>query len=132
MRFYVSHSIRGAKGEIATFADMKANCDRIIKMANEIRQALPSVELYVPAEHEFPPVGYFLREGYVTVEQVLKIDLMIIDECDGVIVFSPPDDMMCGGRTVEFEHAVATSKPVMVFEHVEAAIEWLAHQLLRA
>lgn len=132
MRFYVSHSIRGAKGADATPADMKANCDRVIKIANEIREALPSIELYVPAEHEFPPVGYLLREGYVTTENVLKVDCMIIDECDGIIVFSPPDDPMCGGRTIEYEHAIVTSKPVIVFEHVDAAIKWLAHQILRA
>lgn len=131
MRYYLSHSIRGAKGAAATPIQMKQNCDRVIALADHIREALPSVDLYVPAEHEdFVAIAF--HDGYLSEHEVLEIDCKIIDNCDGVIVFSPPDDMMCGGRTVEFEHAKATGKPVLVFEQVKAAISWLTQQLLRA
>lgn len=131
MRYYVSHSIRGAKGAAATPTDMKENCDRILLLAACIRQALPSVELYVPAEHEDFVLKAFLSK-YITEKQILDVDCQIIDTCDGVIVFSPPDDMMCGGRTVEYEHAIATGKPVLIFETTSEAISWLTHQMLRA
>lgn len=131
MRFYVSHSIRGAKGNAATPADMKANCDRILLLAECIQKALPSVKLYVPAEHE-DFVGIAFHDNYITEHDILEIDCKIIDKCDGVIVYCPPDDPMCGGRTIEWEHALATSKPVVVFQTPEQAINWLANQIMKA
>lgn len=131
MKFYVSHSIRGKYGKDATPTQMKENCDRIIAIANEIRTALPSVELYVPAEHEdFVNRTYEL--GYLTEKQILEIDCMIVDGCDGIIIFTPSDDPMCGGRTIEWEHAIATSKPVCFFQTATEAIIWLTAQIVRA
>jgi len=131
MKFYLSHSIRGKYGKDATFTQMKENCDRVLLVAAEIREALPSVKLYVPAEHEdFVALAY--REKYLNEQQILEIDCKIIDTLDGVIVYAPHDDPMQGGRAVEYEHAKATSKPVLIFERVEAAMSWLAHQILRA
>jgi len=111
---------------------MEENCKRIIVIADIIRMNLPSIELYVPAEHEFPPVGYFIRKGYITAEQALEIDCEIIDTCDGVIVYCPPDDPMQGGRQIEYDYAIKNNKPILIFEHAEAAIEWLTRQIIRA
>lgn len=131
MRFYVSHSIRGKYGKDATPTQMKENCDRIIAIANEIRTALPPIKLYVPAEHE-DFVNRTHELGYLTEEQILEIDCMIVDDCDGgVIIFTPPDDPMCGGRTVEWEHAIATGKPVCFFAAATEAIVWLTAQIMR-
>lgn len=129
MRFYLSHSIRGRHGKNATPTQMKSNCNRIKDIADQIRWEIPSVELYVPAEHEdFVYIAF--KDKYLTEHQVLKIDCKIIDRCDGVIVFSPEDDPMQGGRAVEYEHAVATSKPVVLFAEVEEAVSWLTHQIM--
>ena len=131
MRYYLSHSIRGKYGKDATPSQMKANCDRIINIADDIRFALPSVELYVPAEHEDFVLNAFLN-GYMNEQQILAVDCMIIDKCDGVIIFCPPDDPICGGRTVEREHAIVTSKPMLIFQSSGEAINWLTHQITRS
>ena len=131
MRYYVSHSIRGAKGVNATPMDMKNNCDRIIKVCKQISEALPNVDLYIPALHEdFVAIAF--HDKYLTEQQVLKIDCKIVDNCDGVIVFSPDDDMMQGGRAVEYNHAIVTGKPAFIFGYVEEAISWLTHQIVRS
>ena len=130
IRFYLSHSIRGKYGKNATPTQMKENCDRVMGIADTIYEAILGVELYVPAEHE-DFVCIALTDRYLTEQQVLEIDCKIIDMCDGVIVFSPPDDMMCGGRIIEYEHAKATNKPVLIFKTVSEAISWLTQQLLR-
>lgn len=130
MRYYLSHSIQGKCGEDATLTQMKENCDRIIKIANTI-QAQIDIDLYVPAIHEdFVAIAY--RDKYLTRDQVLEIDCKIIDKCDGVIIFSPPDDPIQGGRAVELEHAQVTNKPVYVFEYVTEVLGWLASQIMRA
>lgn len=129
MKFYLSHSIRGAKKDKATPLDMKKNCDRVILVANYIRRIVPEAELYVPAEHE-DFVGIAFHDKYLNEHQVLEIDCKIIDRCDGVIIFCPPNDPICGGRTIEYEHAIATSKPVLIFDHAIQATHWLAHKIL--
>lgn len=131
MRYYLSHSIQGKYGEDATPTQMKEACDQAIEIANRIRTALPSVELYVPAEHE-DFVGISYADKYLTRDQILEIDCKIIDRCDGVIVFSPPGDPIQGGRATEREHAVATSKQVLVFSHEREAIKWLTDMIVRA
>lgn len=128
MRFYLSHSIRGKYGKNATPAQMMERCQRAIMVANIIRATFPSIELYVPAEHEdFVQRAY--RCGYLTEQQILNIDCMIIDDCEGTLIFAPPDDPMCGGRIVEWEHTIATSKPVVTFNEIEQACGWLQHYL---
>ena len=131
MRYYLSHSIRGKHGVFATLDQMEANCDRVIVVANKIREALPSVDLYVPAEHEdFVHIAF--TDGYLNEQQVLEIDCKIIDNCDGVIIFSPPDDKIQGGRAVERDHAIATNIPVMAFSHEREAIKWLTYEIMRS
>lgn len=131
MRFYLSHSIRGKYGKNATPSQMKANCDRVLKVAKFIRRVLPSVELYVPAEHEdFVYIAF--KDKYLSESEVLEIDCKIIDKCNGVIVFCPSDDLINGGRVVEYRHAIDTRKPVLIFEAAVKAISWLTQQMLRA
>lgn len=131
MRYYLSHSIRGKYGKNATPTQMKENCDRVLAVVHTLRENFPQIDLYVPAEHEdFVYIAF--KDGYLTEYQVLEIDCKIIDKCDGVIIFCPPDDPIQGGRAVEREHAIATSKPVLIFQASDEAISWLTQQLLRA
>ena len=130
IRFYLSHSIRGKYGKDATPIQMKENCDRIIKIADTIRKQL-DVNLYVPAEHEdFVYIAF--KDNYLTEHQVLEIDCKVIDKCDGVIIYSPADDPMQGGRMIEFQHAKDINKPIHIFENIDSAISWLAQQIMRA
>lgn len=130
MRFYLSHAIRGEYGKDATYTQMKENCDKAILIANCIRNALPSIDLYVPGEHEFPPVGIFIKKGYITPEQALDVDCTIIDDCEGVIVYVPSGDRVQGGRKIEVDYADKSNKPVWVFENVEYIINRLAQYIL--
>jgi len=133
MKVYLSHSIRSPKGNDATHTDMKRNCNRAIAMGDSIRFAIPSVDLYIPGEHEFPPVGYLLQKGYITAEQILEIDCMIIDECDAVLFFCPPDDCeLRGGCLVEYNYAKKANKPTYKFAAAIDACEWLAELIIRS
>ncbi len=130
MRFYLSHSIRGKYGANATPTQMKEACDKAILIANVLRATFPSIEIYVPAEHEdFVNIAY--HEGYLTEQQVLAVDCKIIDGCEGVIIYVPEDDPLQGGREIEYDYACSHGKPVMLFTEVEQAIKWLTHYLLR-
>jgi len=131
MRFYLSHSIRGKYGKDATPTQMKENCDKIIQICKLIKKILPPVDLYVPAEHE-DFVGIAYKEKYLTEQQILAIDCKIIDRCDGILIYCPPDDPIQGGRQIEYDHAVATNKPVCVFSEVIQAVVWLTYQITRA
>jgi hypothetical protein len=110
---------------------MEANCNKVMLIANEIRKALPMIDLYVPAEHEdFVAIAFY--DKYLNEQQVLEIDCKIIDKLDGVIVYAPADDPIQGGREIEWHHAIKTNKPVMIFQASGEAISWLTHQILRA
>lgn len=131
MRFYISHSIRGKYGNNATLTQMKANCDAIIAIAKQLRIVIPVVEFYVPAEHEdFVTRAY--KKEYITEKQILDIDCEIIgDTCDGVIVYVPEGDELQGGRKIEYDYAIRHCIPVIVFNKIEQAINWVTHQILR-
>jgi nucleoside 2-deoxyribosyltransferase len=110
---------------------MKENCDRVIAVADRIRTLIPSIDLYVPAEHE-DFVGIAYADKYLTRDQILEIDCKIIDKCDVVIIFCPVGDPIQGGRATEKEHAIATSKPVLEFDHAREAVGWLTHHITRS
>lgn len=109
----------------ATHTDMKENCRRAILVGKLIRKLLPSIDLYIPAEHEdFVLTAY---EGcYLTERQILEIDCLIIDDCDAVIFFLPDDDCeLQGGRLVEYNHAVKHNIPIYKFTYVVQVVRWL-------
>jgi len=132
LRFYVSHSIRGKYGKNATHTQMKANCDAIIVLVKQLREAItPSVEFYIPAEHEeFVSRAY--RSGYLTEKQVLDVDCQIIsDTCDAVIVYVPEGDELQGGRKIEYDYAFEHGIPLCIFDRIEYIISWITHLILR-
>ena len=127
MKVYISHSIRGKHGKNATHTQMQENCDAVIAVAKQLRKALPHIDFYVPAEHEdFVQIAQDI--GYLVEKEILEIDCLIIDRCDAVIVLVPDGDELQGGRKIEYDHAVDTTTPVVVFRLVGEAIEWLTHQ----
>ncbi len=128
IRFYLSHSIRGKYGKDATPTQMKVNCDKAILIANLIRNAIPSIEIYVPAEHE-DFVGIAYQKHYLTETQLLDVDCTIIDGCKGVIIYVPEGDELQGGRKIEHDHA-APKMSVWVFDNVEEIINMLAEYIL--
>ncbi len=127
MRFYLSHAIRGKAGPDASHDVQAKNCAEAIKIANALRRQFPKLILYVPAENEtFVQIAY--DGGHLSEKQILDIDCKIIDNMDGVLVYVPENDELQGGRKIEYNHVVATNKPVCVFCREYEAINWLTDQ----
>ena len=135
MKVYLSHSIRGLKGNAATNAEMRECCKAAVQVGKLISDEFaPGVlELYIPGEHE-DALKIALDKDYLTVEQILEIDCQIIDSCDAVIVYVPVGDELQGGRMIEYQHAVRTAKPVITFHERDlvGTAGWLTHYVLRS
>jgi len=105
---YFSHSIRGKKGNKATSEDMLKNCTEAMKVAVWIRDNIPEIDLYVPAEHEdFVLIAY--EDKYLTEEQILEIDCKILAGKDFHIVHEV-DGWLGGGIGVEIDAAIRCGK----------------------
>lgn len=117
MKAYYSHPIRGAKGHKATQEDMRLNNEIAIVHARHLGVLLPSIDIYCPAAHDtFPAVA--LRHGALTIEQVLTIDCLILQECDLVIVDCWENDMS-DGMKVEIHHAELMEIPVFKYNGMD-------------
>jgi hypothetical protein len=127
-----SHSIRGKWGADATQAQIAENNQKAIEFGRWLRLYFPQVEWYVPAEHD-----EFVTKAYVhlflTEEQILKIDCMLIEEADGCM-FYMPDDHLSRGMAVEKQFCNDIHKPQLnltasMLEHNEmmkfTIINWL-------
>ena len=126
MRYYLSHSIRGKEGPEASPDIQAQNCRDAILVATTLRKLFPKLTLYVPAENEtFVQIAY--DTGHLSEKQILDIDCRIIDGCDGVMIYVPEGKIQ-GGRLVEYNHAAATNKPLIVFRVLREAVEWLTAQ----
>lgn len=124
MRLYFSHAIRGKAGADADHDVQAKNCAEAIRVANILRGLFPKLELYVPAENEtFVQIAY--DSGHLSEVQILEIDCYIIDGLDGVLVYVSDGDELQGGRKIEYDHAVATNKPVCIFRKVEKAADYI-------
>ncbi len=105
---YFSHAIRGRKGRAATEEDMKKNCDKAMEAVVWLRDNIPVLDLYVPAEHEdFVLICY--EDKYLTEEQILEVDCKILQKRDLLIV-NVVDDWLGGGIAVEIADAKRTGK----------------------
>lgn len=131
MKIYLSHRIAGGDNNVS-YTEQEKNCKIARDIAKQIRDALPTIELYVPGDQTEQFVRIALDRGYLTIQQILDVDCKIIDTCDGVLVYCPPDDIIQGGRFVEYKHAIKTNKPVMIFETAEETIPFLTHLIIRA
>ena len=125
MKFYLSHKIRGSSGENATNIEQAKNCCEAVKIGEQIRKALPTIELYIPGEgtEQFVSIAY--KKGYLDIEQILDVDCAIIDNSEGVLFYVPKGDTLQGGRLIEFNHAIREKKPIYVFADVQQVIVYL-------
>ena len=124
MRVYLSHAMRGKPVYAVNSSEHGNNCEIAIRIADQLRKIFPKLRIYVPAETE-PFVGAAYKKGYLNIEQILELDCIIVDQCDVVIVYVPDGDELQGGRKIEYDHAVATNKPVCIFHKVEEAADYL-------
>ena len=128
MKVYLSHKITGG-GKSFSHIDMKKNCDEAIDAGKQIRAALSSIELYIPAESE-DFVGIAYQDNYLTIQEILEVDCKIIDTCEIVIVYIPKGDELQGGRLVEYNHAVREKKPIYIFKDVQQVIVYLTKYIM--
>ena len=127
MKAYLSHAIRGKLSNKCSAQQLKENCERAIEIANQIREACPWLDLYVPAEHEdFVKKAY--DKKYITEKQILDIDCEILLERDNIIIFIPEGDKLQGGRLVEHDFAIDQCMPLGTFSQVNGAVEFLTER----
>lgn len=114
MKAYLSHPIRGLKGEQATEEDMQRNRDKATKMGDILNSLFKDMQVYTPASHDdFPAICY--RDGYLTINDILEIDCKIMDDCDFLLVYNFEGELS-GGMKVEYEHAIKNGIPFWVIE----------------
>ncbi len=124
IRFYLSHQIRGNKGNDATKEDIEKNLQRAIKAGQGIRaylldwermEGFPTVDLYIPAEHD-ELLYYLFCRGWITIEQLLEADCAILDKCDLLIVLGT---QISKGMSVEMEYAKDHNIPIYMIGYVD-------------
>lgn len=112
---YLSHMIRGIEGH----SSFGANCEEAIIMANILRQQIPNLEIYVPAEHdEFVSIAY--HDGILTEKQILDIDCKILDKRNFVIVFTHGTKKLSNGMETEVNYADAVGMQVFYIDSIDA------------
>ena len=131
MKFYLSHPIRGEKGDKATADDIQYNNEAAIGIANYIRKHITSnIDVHVPAEMEnFVYTAYNM--GVLDEHQILAVDCKIIESCDAVLIYAPFGNVV-SGRKVELDHAIRCYIPVFIFEDAQIAVEMIAQFVLRS
>jgi hypothetical protein len=114
---YLSHSIRGKYGKDATEEQMQANNNRAIAFGNELKVKYPSVDFYVPGEHdEF--VLYAYKHNYLTEQQILDVDCRILEKRSMLVVYVP-NGYISNGMRVEIDHAQLCGIPVFYIGNIE-------------
>ena len=136
MKIYISHAIRGAKGDAATVEDMQANNAIALQFAKLFRAMLSEAkacgcgshsfrdsrsgnhvivptdtELYVPAEHE-EFVQFAMDMGVLNVQQVLDVDCEIVKTCDMILCIGP----VSPGMQIEIDCAGANGLDIHYLE----------------
>lgn len=103
MRAYFSHTIRGQKGKQATKEDMQRNCEKALAAAKKIREFMPKLDLYVPAEHE-DFIQFAFDSKFLDETAILFIDCKILETRD-IHIILVEDGWIGGGMGVEIEHS---------------------------
>lgn len=131
MKFYLSHPIRGEKGDKATAEDIQFNNEAAIRIANYIRKHItPDINIHVPAKMEnFVYTAY--KMGVLDEHQILAVDCKIIEGCDAVLIYAPFSNIVSGCK-IEFDHALRCHKPVFIFEDAKTAVKMIAQFILRS
>lgn len=130
MKFYLSHPIRGEKGDKATVEDIRKNNEAAIVVAEYIEaHVTANVDIHVPARMEgFVDVAY--RMNILDVQDILAVDCKIIKGCDALLIYAPFGNVVRGCQ-IELEHALRCHKPIFIFEDAETAVKMIAEFILR-
>jgi len=141
-KIYLSHQIRGPKGNNATEEDV---CNNIIIHKNvgeqlkayfldwERMDGFPKIYLYVPADHdEFVQTAW--KKKYLNESQILDVDCAIINTCDLVIAYG--DAELSNGMRVEINYATTHNVPLYMMPSLSEmsieALKFVIHLILES
>ncbi len=125
---YLSHAIRGKKGDEATERDMAINDAKAKTIGNWLCLAFPELELYVPGNHdEFVKIAY--EKDYMTINQILDVDCDILLKRDLLIVYDH-EDYISGGMRAEIDAAKMCDVPIITFYTIEDGILGRLHDAI--
>ena len=112
---YLSHPIRGSKGNRATKEDQMRNSNIARDGAIKIRNAIHNLDVYCPGDAEMF-VNYTYMNKMLTDEQILHVDCQIEGECDFLLVYE--FDKLGNGCHVEIDKAKELHIPVFRFSKI--------------
>ena len=144
LRVYLSHCIRGPKGENAPHKEIQQNIKKFKKVGQELQsyffdwekmEGFPKIDLYVPAEHdEFVMIAY--SKGFITETEILDVDCTIIDTCDLLISWGFPKDTGSNGMKIECEHAYKQQIPIYTMDDLSPiavdSLKYVLYLILKA
>ena len=118
IRAYLSHPIRGVYGDKCPEEQIKFNCQQAIAWAKALRIYFGcNLEIHVPAEHD-EHMLIAMKKGYLTIDQVLDIDCVIVSRRD-VVLIANWEDHISGGMRREIDTAYRRGIPYRVFTDVQ-------------
>lgn len=127
LRIYLSHSIRGIKGNDATLEDMAENCRKAHEFAEQLRTAIADFEIYCPADHD-EALSIAYHKGLLTIDELLGVDCAILQRRDAVLVCCL-DNYVSGGMWVEIRYAQLHNIPVHIVSSLNHAVELVTRML---
>ena len=128
LRIYLSHSIRGIRGNDTTPEEIAHNCRKACDFARLLRAAVPDVEVYCPAEmDEFPDIAF--RKGLFSIDDLLEVDCGIISRRDVVLAFCS-DSYISSGMAVEIKYAQLHNIPVHIVLSLDHAVDLVKRLLV--
>ncbi len=110
LRCYFARAVRGANGDAASVAEVKANIQAALQEVASLRETVADLEIYCPHEHE-DHYQQAWRQGLFSSADVLNQCLAIVRLCEVVLVASDPASS--AGVAVEIEEARKYELPVL-------------------
>ena len=114
-RIYLAHPMRGKLGSGGDNAHnyQNKNSDIAIRNVRWLRERFPEVYWYCPGEVEIP-VQTLFRLGFVSTEQILQMDLVVLEErCYGGLIHRWEPSI---GATGEMGRCIELGYPYLLFE----------------
>ena len=132
LKGYMSHPIRGRKGESCSDAEMQENCTKAAQLGahlmNLLQHAGIPTFLYVPGAHDdFVQKAY--SAGRITVEEILATDCDIIKECDYLLIYDW-QDYLSEGMKKEQQFAYDNDIPVITITKLDQQALWTLEMML--
>lgn len=126
LRGYMSHSIRGRKGDKCPPDEVEQNC---VKAATDGNQLMGYFQhcgiplfLYVPGAHDdFVQKAY--KAGILTEKEILDTDCEIVADCDFLLVYDW-QDYISGGMKYEADFCEKQGIPIFTIKQLKPETLW--------